>query len=350
VLVTSKADREMKIQGLELGADDYVTKPFHPSELLARVRSLLRVSGLQREVTEKNETLERINSELNAALSDLKEAESALVQSERLAAVGELAAGVAHEVNNPVNFATNALSALSEYVSDVCDVASKVDGLDFNDSGRLEKKVAELAVLKEKLGFGEISGALGELVEIVTEGLDRTQRLVGDLQHFASPAMKAIGMVGLGDSVESTLQLVRYSARERNVKLHSDVEQNLPPVHGCRQSLNQVFLNLVKNAIEAAAPIEGNVWVAVRRIEADVVVEVADDGAGIAVEDMGRVFEPFFSTKTAGSGTGLGLSISKRVVRDHGGEITCRPRRAGGAVFTVAVPLRSLEGSDVNEA
>jgi signal transduction histidine kinase len=351
VLVTSKADREMKIQGLEMGADDYVTKPFHPEELLARVRALVRVRSLQVEVSNKNMKLESINEELRGALSELKNAESALVHAERLSAVGEMAAGVAHEVNNPVNFASNALRTLRDYVSEVTTVVAKVGEFDSNDSDRLRSQLLEFETLKEKLDFEDTAAALDELVEIVTEGLGRTQRLVGDLQSFASPGGGSLGLVNLSSGIASTIQLVRFAAKEKGVSLHVDIGSDVPAVWGNPQALNQVFLNLVKNGIEAVQEGAGNVWVRVSSGSQKAIVEVSDDGPGISDDDMSRVFDPFFTTKVAGKGTGLGLSISKRVVGEHGGDVVVSRSESGGALFKVALPVHGApnRGCDAPE-
>ena len=217
VLVTSKAEREMKIEGLELGADDYVTKPFHPRELLARVGALVRVGQLQADLAERNLALERANRELECTLSELKEAEVQLVQAERLTAVGELAAGVAHEINNPLNFARNALAALRTYVEDLRAIAQAVAELEPGDREKLAGQLRELERRKAELGFETLAGELTELVGITTEGLDRTSRLVADLRDFAAPRAGGNGVVDVRHGLESTLQLVRHAAQRARV-------------------------------------------------------------------------------------------------------------------------------------
>jgi signal transduction histidine kinase len=339
MLVTSKAEREMKIEGLELGADDYVTKPFHPRELLARIRSLVRLRTLQSELAVRNTLLESTNAELQNALAELREAGVRLVQSERLAAVGELAAGVAHEVNNPVNFATNALKTLRTYVDDIRRVTARFSELDWSDPAKVPAQARELEKLESELGFDELSGSLSELVDIVTEGLERTHRLVADLRDFASPgAAGTLGEVDLRRGLESTLQLVRHALRKALVELHVELPDRLPPLIGDARALNQVFLNLLKNAAEALEDRGGNVWLSAAVAEDAVEVKIRDDGPGVAPELHAKLFEPFYSTKGAGRGTGLGLSISRRIVHDHGGTLTVASAPGQGATFTLLLP------------
>ena len=343
VLVTSKAEREMKIEGLELGADDYVTKPFHPRELLARVRSLVRLRRLQAELAIRNALLESTNAELESTLVDLKEAGVQLVQSERLAAVGELAAGVAHEVNNPVNFATNALKTLRTYVGDIRRVTGRFAELDWHDAAKLPEQVRELERLENEVGFDELVGSLDELVGIVTEGLERTHRLVADLRDFASPGAAKRGVVDLRRGLESTLQLVRHALRESRVELRVEIAENLPPLTGDARALNQVFLNLLKNAAEVLEGRGGVVTLSAVADGAGVVVRVTDDGPGIAPELHAKLFAPFYSTKEAGKGTGLGLSISRRIVLDHDGSIEVDSEPGRGTTFTVRLPVGERE-------
>ena len=343
MLVTSKAEREMKIEGLELGADDYVTKPFHPRELLARVRSLVRLRRLQSELAIRNALLESTNVELASTLSELKEAGVLLVQTERLAAVGELAAGVAHEVNNPVNFATNALKTLRSYVDDIRRVTSRFAELEWSDPAKLPAQARELERLENEIGFDEVVGSLGELIDIVTEGLERTHRLVGDLRDFASPGAGRRGEVHLRRGLESTLQLVRHALREARVEVRVEIQENLPVLTGDARAINQVFLNLLKNAAEALEGRGGVVTVSAVVEGAWVVVRVRDDGPGVAPELHTRLFEPFYSTKEAGRGTGLGLSISRRIVNDHGGSIEVESAPGQGTTVAIRLPVGDRE-------
>jgi signal transduction histidine kinase len=348
VLVTSKAEREMKIEGLERGADDYITKPFHPRELMARVRSLTRLRRLQSELAVRNALLQSTNEELQSTLLELREAGAQLVQAERLAAVGELAAGVAHEVNNPINFALNAMKALRGTLQDVQVLAERVAALAGLEPERLRDEVREIETLRRDLGFDQSVEALGELGEIVTEGLERTSRLVGDLRDFAAPGGRGAGPVDVARSLRSTLQLVRHVFVQAGVEIEEVIPTDLPTLEGDSRAINQVFLNLLKNAAEAFEGRHGRVAVRARLEGDGIVVEIQDDGPGIAPEVRARLFEPFFSTKPAGRGSGLGLSISQRIVSEHGGRIDLESSPDAGTCARVWLPLRSAAEGQVD--
>ena len=334
VLVTSKAEREMKIEGLEIGADDYVTKPFHPRELMARVRSLVRVGELQNQLRSRNHELEN-------ALMEVKLAEVQLVQSERLAAVGELAAGIAHEVNNPVNFALNAVRTMETTVAALSELAQEVTDLDSSDPRDLARRVEAFQQKNEGETAGELAGDLAELSAIVADGLKRTSSLVGDLREFARPGRQSEMSEGvdLEAGMRSTMKLVSHSLQAAHAEIELEVEPGLPRLFADAGALNQVFLNLIKNAAESLDGDSGQIGVRLHRCEDEVVVEVQDDGEGIPEEVLPSLFEPFFTTKEKLGGTGLGLSISRGIVMAHGGRIEVESQKGEGTTFRICLPL-----------
>ena len=211
LILTSKAEQSLKIEGLELGADDYLTKPFDPRELLARVRSLVRVRGLQQRIEDQNASLARSNQELERAIRELKEAESQLIQTERLAAVGEMAAGIAHEVNNPLNFAINALATFRTYAAELKDFALSVKTIHPEETHDGTNRHVVSRALQRDLPIDDTIHDLEELIDIVTSGLTRTSRLVGDLRDFAAPGGPRRTPTDLNAAITSTIQLVRAS-------------------------------------------------------------------------------------------------------------------------------------------
>ncbi|MCG8592464.1 MAG: ATP-binding protein [Proteobacteria bacterium] len=337
VLVTSKAEREMKIEGLELGADDYVSKPFHPRELLARVRSLVKLRRLQIEAVERNRELEQ-------AMAELKQAEVQLIQAERLGAVGELAAGVAHEVNNPVNFALNAVRTLRSSVAEVREVAQCVAELELENPQKREAQLAALGRLQGEVGLGELGATLDELAGIVTEGLERTHRLVGELRDFAAPGRGARVGVDLQRGIQSTLHLLQHTLTDAQVRVVDEMPPALPLVQGDPGALNQVFLNILKNAAEAMAERGGVITLQSSAEGGWVEIGVVDDGPGMDAETRKRLFEPFFTTKEAGKGTGLGLAISRRIVDEHGGRLDVHSKLGEGTRVSVRLPLELAAG------
>jgi signal transduction histidine kinase len=260
--------------------------------------------------------------------------------------VGELAAGVAHEINNPLNFARNSLAALRTYVEDLRSIARAVAELDPADGEKLAGQLAELERRKAELGFETIAEELSELVGITNEGLDRTSRLVADLRDFAAPRAGGAGIADVRRGIESTVQLVRQVAHHAGVRLETDIPEGIAyRALGDAQSLNQVFLNLLKNGIEALEGSGGGtIRVRLRRERGALSIDVEDDGPGIDPALRDRLFEPFVTSKPAGRGTGLGLAISRRIVQESGGtlDLVSEPGRAGTCF---RVTLRA-EGGD----
>jgi signal transduction histidine kinase len=215
----------------------------------------------------------------------------------------------------------------------------------------LDFNISEIERLKDEVAFRSISDSLAEVVDIVIEGLGRTQKLVSDLKDFAAPGRGTDGTFDVTKGIHSTVQLIRYAMREKGVTLHLDLSKDLPEISGDPRALNQVFLNLLKNASESVAPRTGNVWVSSGREDDRVMVTIRDDGAGIRPEDLDQLFDPFFSTKAAGKGTGLGLSISQRIVKEHGGSIVVDSNWGEGSTFIVALLInaRLREGDGASE-
>jgi signal transduction histidine kinase len=238
-----------------------------------------------------------------------------LVTSARLAAVGELAAGIAHEINNPMAFVRSNLSQLE---------------------GRWKEVRAELERAGRAEAMRETLGDVDELVADSLEGVDRAAEIVRGVRNFAHPGHDGREAVDLHRLLEDALRLISPQLRGRAEVLRDFAE--LPEIHGVPQQLRQVFVNLLLNASQAISP-GGHIWLATRVEGSRAVVIVEDDGPGIPPEIIDRIFDPFFTTKPVGEGTGLGLGIAYQVVRSHGGAIRVDSTPGRGARFRVELPL-----------
>jgi len=313
ILLTAKAELSEKISGLEYGADDYLTKPFNAQELKAKIRSLIQLRRLEREIQNRSEELER-------TLKMLQETQTQLVHSEKMAALGLLVAGIAHEVNNPVSFAKGSLSNLRRYLGQVRDA--------------LERQPETRHVL---LQFNKLLQDIEQSLNIVKAGLDRTEGIVTDLKTFARKDEQHTKRVDVQDGLEATIKLIQHEMAER-ITLHRDygIREAVEIIPG---QINQVFMNLLQNAIHAI-PGKGDIWIRSWEDADRVYIAVRDNGAGIKKDHLGRIFEPFFTTKAVGQGTGLGLSVSYRIIENHGGKIEVSSEEGKGAEFVVTLPKR----------
>ncbi len=302
VVLTARADDDAKYSALMAGADDFLVKPFSYLEIKTRLKNLNSVSRLESELREQNEAL-------SDALKRLQEAEAQLVHREKLTALGTMAAGLLHEINNPLNYANMALAHAAKNKS----VKSDVD--------------------------------LGECVDDAREGVNRVQSIVKDLWAFAKPSAQDLRE---RFSVAKMLNHARRftASATRDLELNLDVSEDLYG-WGNEQQLTQVLVNLILNAAKSIVQMDRAekpvIFVRARSYEDRIVISVEDNGPGISPEVLPRIFDPFFTTDDVGSGMGLGLSVSHSIVEGHGGKIDVETQLGRGSTFNFDIPRAPSE-------
>lgn len=258
--------------------------------------------------------------------------ENRLLQSEKLAAIGQLAAGVAHEINNPIGYVGSNLNALHDYMNGLLNLIDDLQEM----VGKTTPDGARLSELLQRAELEYIRNDLPVLMQESQEGIERVRRTVQDLKDFSRTDSTEYAWADLNEGLKKTLNIVHYELKHR-----ATIVQNLeplPPVFCSASQLNQVFLNVLLNAGQA---LENTGEIQLRSYQRDdwVCVEVTDDGVGMTEATRTRLFEPFYTTKPAGEGTGLGLSISMRIVSQHGGRIEVVSTRGVGTTFAIWLPI-----------
>ena len=330
ILLTARVQKGDVVQGMEAGADDFVTKPFDHEELRVRVRQGERIIRLEHTLAGQNLAV--------------REAQAALVQNEKLAGLGRLAAGVAHEVNNPIAFVTNNLAVLRR------DTLAALAILDTYRRGRQALAsvepglAAEAARLEEEADLAYFQENLARTFDRSLEGLQRVRNVVQSLRDFARLDEAAFKDIDLNAALESVLEMLRHEIRHKGLRLETHFEP-LPLLPCQPGKLNQVFFNLLVNAVQACEG-GGAITVRTRVAGTEAVIEIQDDGCGIKLEDLPHVFDPFFTTKPIGQGTGLGLSVSFGIVRDHHGVLEVESEVGKGSTFRIRLPLPARSATD----
>jgi two-component system NtrC family sensor kinase len=306
---------------------------------------------LESKVDERTRELSRSNGELATALREtqlahsslqqahfeLRQAQSRMMQQARMASLGQTAAGVAHEINNPLCFVTNNLSVLKREVTGLHDVVllyQQAEETLAQFQHELHAKISELALAVD---LPYVLENLHGLVERSQRGLLRIQKIVADLQDFAHLEEAEFKEADLNDGISTTVRLMQTLAGAHRVTLETSLAP-IPRLTCFPAKLNLVFQSLISNAIDAC-PNGGSVVVETRTVEAGIEIRVSDNGHGIAPAIRDRIFDPFFTTKPVGKGTGLGLSISYGIIKDHGGSIDFESRPGQGTQFTITIPV-----------
>jgi len=280
--------------------------------------------------------------ELSEALQHLKESEAQLIQSEKMSSLGQMVAGVAHEINTPLAYVKNSLGTVSDKLAELSGAIDNCEKLlkllqAGNDAQGLSRQFAVVWAQVAQLKKQGVMVELGSLVKDGLYGTAQMAEIVGNLKDFSRLDRSKVTSFNLNEGVQSTLLLAKHLLKDIVVNKHL---ADIPPIICSPSQVNQVFLNLVTNAAQALRGGDGTIDLTTRPDGEGVIVEVKDNGTGIPPDVLPKIFDPFFSTKEIGKGTGLGLSICYKIVQQHGGRIDVVSKPGSGTTFSVWLPLR----------
>jgi signal transduction histidine kinase len=334
VIMVSGVDRpQQALDAVRLGAFDYLIKPCGLEVLELTVERALERQTLMRNARQYKLDLEMRNNELVRSKTQLERLQTQIIHSEKMASLGQLAAGVAHELNNPVGFIYGNLDFLNEYAGGLKKL------LDYYDEAELtETIVAGADSIKREIDYPASVEDLSSIIGDCREGAERIRDIVQNLRTFSRLDEADFKKTDIHEGIDSTIRLLSRYFSTDNIRLVRNYGE-LPPIDSFSGQLNQVWMNLLVNAAQAVGANGGEVRIRTRADGEFVKITVSDTGCGIAPEHLNRIFDPFYTTKSVGEGTGLGLSISFGIVERHGGTISISTVLGTGTAFTVALPV-----------
>ncbi|MHC5935871.1 hybrid sensor histidine kinase/response regulator [Nostoc sp.] len=391
IFMTALSETVDKVKGLSLGAVDYITKPFEYEEVLARIKTHLQIRNLTKELKTHNQQLkqeiadrlvvetklekltqeleqrvEERTSQLSQALHNLQQAQVSLIQQEKMSTLGELIAGIAHEINNPVNFILGNLSHASEYTQNLIDLFQLYQQYYPNPEVEIEQKIDEIDINFLIQDFPKI-------ISSMYKGTKRLAQMIYSLRHFSRRDDSVVEPIDIHEGIDCTLLILQYRLKANSERTEIQIIKDygtVPPVECFPGPLNQVFMNLLANAIDAIeesfvirrnsaanfpkiaasgvhlSSLQDNGQITIRtnvdEQRSVVVIQIADNGIGMTEEVKQRLSEPMFTTKPVGRGTGLGLSISRQIIQEkHGGTLWLVSEPGQGTEFCIEIPLVS---------
>lgn len=350
IFTTALADIDSKVKGLSLGAVDYITKPFEEQEVLARVKIHLQMRQMTKMLQRKNVQLQQGNeileqrvqertAELSQALQELQQSHLHLVQSEKMSALGQLVAGVAHELNNPIGCLVNNLVPAFEYVSELTQV------IEF-----YQQSYPEAAQnLAQTLTNADVEFALQDLPKLLNSmklSVERIQDISISLRNFSRSDATVKVQNNIHDGLESTLTILGHRLKGVGSRPRIEVIKEygeLPLVECYSGLLNQVFMNILANAIDALEETQSSnpeIRIKTSVTNQEIEIQIADNGIGMSLEIQQKIFDRFFTTKALGKGTGIGLLISRQIVEEkHKGQLRFMSQEGRGTEFTITLPI-----------
>ena len=333
VIMVSGVDRPQRVRdALRVGAFDYLIKPCELGVLTLSVERALERRSLQRTARIYKDHLESQNIELANRKAELERLQAQLVHTEKMASLGQLSAGIAHELNNPAGFIYGNLDLLHGYISHLTKLFVTYDGLALPEDAALL-----IGSVKTEIGYERLMGDLNSIISDCREGAQRICDVVKNLRLFSRLDEAEVKSVVIHEGIDSTVRLLSSYFSSGRIVLRRDYT-DLPPVNCYAGQLNQVWMNLLVNAAQAVGD-QGEITISTRCDGNSVTVAISDTGKGIAADQLSKIFDPFFTTKPVGEGTGLGLSISYGIIERHGGTITVESQVGTGTTFTVKIPI-----------
>ncbi|MEH2450663.1 MAG: response regulator [Nostoc sp.] len=347
IFMTALSDSKDKVKGLEIGAVDYVTKPFQQEEVIARLKLHLKISHLTYTLEQR---VQERTAELTQSLQQLQQTQLQLIQSEKMSTLGQLVAGIGHEINNPIGFIEGNFSYITEYTNNLLHLVNL-------QQQKLPHPEPEIEELLNQMDFEYLAEDIPKLLASMRQGIDRLKGISLSLRTFARSDISSKMEFQIHEGINSIKVLLKH--RLQNKGNHPAIEVitqygNLPPISCYPGQLNQVFMNIIANAIDAlddlnqnhsyqkiaACPNTITITTSVNYQQETVIICIQDNGPGILPEVQTRIFEQSFTTKPVGKGTGLGLAISYQIIVDkHNGQIDCLSIPGEGTKFIITLPI-----------
>jgi hypothetical protein len=279
-------------------------------------------------------------TELNKTLKNLKEAQSQLVDAEKMSSLGLLTAGIAHEINNPINFVSSNITPLKQDIDDLKAIIEKYE--EIKDASNVNEKLSEVYALKQELDYEFLKTELNTIINSIDNGARRTTEIVKGLKNFSRLDENDLLLADINEGITSTLVILKSASN--NIEIKTKLNP-LPKINCYPGKLNQVFLNLINNAIYAinentTRTENGKIEIETYSNENSVTIKISDNGIGIPEKFKEKIFDPFYTSKKVGDGTGLGLSIVYRIIENHNGKIEVNSVINKGTTFTITLPIK----------
>ena len=333
VIMVSGVDRTQRVMdAVRLGAYDYLVKPCELDVLELTVQRALERQSLLRTARQHRHDLERWNMELRQGKAKLERLQAQIIHSEKMASLGQLAAGIAHELNNPAGFIYGNMEVLDQCAKGLRRLLAFYESLPLP-----AEDAARAGALKSEIDYDNTLADLLSIISDCREGAVRIRDVVANLRVFSRLDEAEFKKVDVHEGLESTIRLLSRYYGSGSVTLKRDYAE-LPLVDCYAGQLNQVWMNLLVNAAQAVGD-AGEVRVTTAQEGDRAVVTISDTGCGINPDHLSKIFDPFFTTKAVGEGTGLGLSVSYGIIKRHDGTIRVESRIGQGTAFTVSIPI-----------
>ncbi|MBW4616402.1 MAG: hybrid sensor histidine kinase/response regulator [Desmonostoc vinosum HA7617-LM4] len=344
IFMTALSDTTDKVKGLEIGAVDYITKPFQQEEVIVRLKLHLKISHLTHTLEQR---VQERTAELTQSLQQLQQTQLQLIQSEKMSTLGQLVAGIGHEINNPIGFISGNYSHIEEYVKDLLRLVNL-------QQQKLPYPDLEVEELVEEIDLEYLAEDLPKLLLSMHQGIGRLKDISLSLRTFARSDISSKVEFQIHEGINSTLMLLKHRLKDQGNRPKIEVVTQygeLPPIRCYPGQLNQVFMNIIANAIDAFDDIHQNrsdqdipyiimITTSVECQQQAVTICIEDNALGMHPEVQARIFEPSFTTKAVGKGTGLGLAISHQIIVDkHNGQINCSSTCSKGTQFIITLPI-----------
>ena len=300
---------------------------------------------LELKVNERTVELSESNHELNKTLDDLKQAQGQLVEAEKMASLGQLTAGIAHEINNPINFVTSNINPLNRDIKMILEAFEVIENVGLSDDSVAEKQ-KKIKAYKDELDFDYLAMEIKHLIKGINDGANRTAEIVKGLRIFSRLDEDDLKMADMNEGLDSTLVIINNQLQNK-IKVVKQYAV-LPPIECYPGKLNQVFLNIISNAIYAVQKkfgenTGGAIIIETSYDENHVYIKIKDNGTGMDAQTQKKVFDPFFTTKDVGEGTGLGMSIAYKAIKKHNGQIIINSTLNEGTEFILQLPIALAE-------